>query len=213
MFTQLELRKNFKGQDLVPSTELRLFIHKTWMKEAKAQAIAATPPTRPDSMSNSYPPLAKAWHTKTPGLRSQGGTPWASMTTELYNDKEVQHDGKKWNLLSILHNGSGPYTAKRPDGWMKFYSRGEIWFAQKIRGINPLKISRYGTFESGERELAWQKFWGDKVAPKAYYPPKGNATYSMRKDLDIAFRKANLKLDQELFNWRPKILSMQWWIQ
>jgi hypothetical protein len=195
MFTQLELRKNFKGKDLVPSTELRLFIHKTWMKEAKAQAIAATPPTRPDGHP-SQPPLAKAWHTKTPGLRSQGGTPWASMTSELYNDKEVQHDGKKWNLLSILHNGSGPYTAKDPEGFMMFESRGAIWFTQRVKGVNPMSIARYGSYDSATGKY------------KA-----GSGHYSMRRDLDIAFRNANSKLDQELFNWRPKILSMQWWIQ
>jgi hypothetical protein len=211
MFTQLELRKNFKGQDLVPSTELRLFIHKTWMKEAKAQAIAVTPPSRPSFESRGQP-LAKSWHTKTPGMNSQKTNPWASMTTELYNDKEVQHDGKKWNLLSILHNGSGPYTAKRPDGWMKFYSRGEQWYVQKVRGINPLKIARYGTYDIRERELTYQKEWHDAHAVPSYYPPSGASYYSMRKDLDIAFRKANLKLDQELFNWRPKLQSMQWWI-
>jgi|WetSurMetagenome_2_1015567.scaffolds.fasta_scaffold01555_18 hypothetical protein len=178
---KLSLETQWKG-DLLPFTELRRFIHDEWVDNVKEDLGYFTRPSRPETKSGR--PLRKQWHSKTAGIKSIDIVPIRELTSEVYNDKEVIYDGKRWNLMSILHNGSGPYCAKGLRGpnndnkpiRMKFFSRGQWWYLPCVRGVNPHKIHRYN----------------------------GHGTYSYRKEFTQLLYKSDRDLTRGIYRWLPK---------
>jgi hypothetical protein len=161
------------GKDFIPYKDYMDFIHSEYKKDLKKE-LSAYPPTYKPKEAPQYgkgKSLRSSWKATTVKIDSD------TKNTEIVNTKTVDYQGKSWNLLDLLHNGTKPYRANpnNPTGLMTFFWEGQWRRVKKVKGIDEKNI-------------------GGHTAP--YH-------YNISKMISASLTESWHRMDREIRLWQP----------
>jgi hypothetical protein len=167
------ITKDWNGTNIIPFTKYADFIQRTYKKTLLPDLKSYPPSYNPKGRRHKGPTLRASWRTESHRVSRD------EVTTEYFNTKTVTYQGRSWNLLDLLHEGTLPgYSAKsnNPTGLMTFFYNNKWIRTKRVRGINPQSI--------GGHDMSF-------------------SNYSMRKLISRSLLDATKVVDRETLFWQP----------
>jgi hypothetical protein len=171
---KFHITKDWKGSEIIPFKKYAKFIRTFYQGDLIKELKAYPPSYKPAGMKyRGKKALRNSWVSKDTNISREDAQ------LEIFNDKVVTYQGRSWNLIDLLHEGTRPgYSAKsnNPTGLMTFFYNNKWVRTNRVRGINEQSIGGH------DMQLA---------------------NYSMRKLISKSLMDSVKRADREILFWQP----------